>query len=391
MRFLVANHLRLGATPGGLPEQFPTDSQAFSTRAAWFRAVEKAVDHQAHAVVLTGEIVSSHNPGLEPLGPLADGIAHLREANIPVVVVSDGQFTPAVAQRLHIDEGVHFLDDVLHWNPPFTTRREASGEPTIHIVAASLAESADVPVAKPITLDEMDQEGAIWILTDALQPDDIRTRHALVIEPGSVAPLAASEIGTHGAWLVDTDTCEAELLPLASLEFAAIAIDMSAAHTVEDVERIIAQALVAAADDVPVASHLVAHCTLTGATGIYTALADIATDLQQTLALVHEGITIAISGIDIDATPLIDLEPLLGRPDPVGELARLLRALAGDEPFTDAQTHLLEDVEQKLLAVTHARVFGPIVDVPLTTDAPTLLQRSAWAALDTMVRQRGID
>jgi hypothetical protein len=390
MRFLVANHLRLGAAPGGFPEHFPSDSQTFSTRVAWSRAVAQAIERGVHALFLTGEIVSTTNPGLEPLGPLADGIAQLREANIPIVVVSDGRFTPSVARHLHVGDSVHFLDDLLDWTPAITTHREAVDGPGIHVVAASLAESTDVPVNNPITLEEMDRPGSIWILTDALQPDDIRSDHALVIEPGSIAPLAPSEIGTHGAWLVDTDAMEAELLPLANLEFAAIAIDVSDAHNVEDVERIIAQAVIAAAENVPSASHLVVHCTLTGATHVYAALADIATDLQRTLSLEHQGVTIAISGIDIEATPLIDLEPLIGRPDPVGEIARLLHALSSSSDLTEAHTQLLDAVEQKLLAVTHARVFGSIVDAPLA-DAHTLLQRSAWAALDTMVRQRGID
>lgn len=391
MRFLVANHLRLGAAPAGIPELFPSDSHAFTTRAAWSRTVAQAIEQHVHAVFLTGEIIATTNPGLEPLGPLADGIAQLHEANIPVVVVSDGRFTPAVASRLRLDDAVHFLGDALDWNPPITTRREAMDGPAIHVVAASLAESADIPVPHPITLDEMDHPGSIWILTESLQPDEMWGSHPLVIEPGSVAPLSLSEIGTHGLVVVDTDAEEFDLVPLAELEYAAIAIDMSDANTVEDVERMIAQALVAAADDVPTATHLVVHCTLTGATRMYPTLADIATDLQRTLSLEHEGITIAISGIDIDATPLIDLEPLIGRPDPVGEIARLLHALSSGDDLGDTQTQLVAAVEQKLLTVSHARVFGSIVDEPLTADAQTLLQRSAWAALDTMVRQRGID
>lgn len=391
MRFLVVNHPRLGAAPGGVPEHFPIDTPAFSTRAAWLRAVDHAVHHRVHAVFLTGEIISTTNPGLEPYGPLADGIAQLRQAEIPVVAVSDGRLTPAVAQRLRLDDAVQFLDGRLAWDPPITSSRVAIEGPSVHVIAASLAESADVPVPNPVTLDELDQAGAIWILTDALQPDEFRSKHSLVIEPGSVAPLAFIETGTHGAWLVDTEAFEAALIPLAGLEFAAIVIDVSAGQNAEDIERIIAQALVAAADDVHVASHLAVHCTLTGTTGAYADLADIASELQRSLVLEHEGVSIAISGIDIDATPQIDLEPLIDRPDPVGEVARLLHALSSGDDLTDAQSQLVIAVEQKLLAVSHARVFGSIVDTPLAADAQTLLQRSAWTALDTLVRQRGID
>lgn len=394
MRFLVLNHLRLGASPGGIPDLITTDQSAFSTRTAWFRAVEHAIEEQAHAVFLTGEIIAGTNPGLEPFGPLVDGIAQLKQADIPVVAVADGMLTPAIAKRFKLEESVQFVNGHLEWDPPITLGHDELDSPSIHIVAASLAESDDVPVANPVTLDEIDRPGSIWILTDSVQPDVMTGEHALVIEPGTLAPLSDAEIGPHGAWMVDTDAHEATLMPMANLEYAAIAIDMEPANSVEDVERIIAQALIFTADEVletSTATTLVVHCTLVGTTRLYSSLADTAEELQRTLLLDHEGISIAIAGINIDATPPIDLEPLTGRPDPVGEVARLLHALSNDEPLSSPQQQLLTAVDQKLLAVSHARVFGSIVDTPLAADATTLLQRQAWATLDTMVRQRGID
>lgn len=394
MRLLVVNHPRLGAMPGGIPEHVIADRSVHATRAAWFRAVERAVQERVHVLFLTGEIIAPTNTSLEPFGPLTDGIAQLEQADIPVVVVSDGVFTPAMARRFNLERAVQFLEDLLDWDPVVTTSRDVTDGAAIHVIAANLAESTDAPVNNPITLAELDHPGLIWLLTDSLQPDMLNTDHALVLEPGSLTPLSAEESDGHGAWLVHTDTAEASLVPLASLEFAAIEIDVHSARNVEDVERIIAQALIAAADrseDDSIATTLIVHATLTGSTRMYAGLVDIADELQRTLTLEHEGVHIAMSGIDIDATPEINLEPLVGRPDPVGEIARLLQALASGEEPGEAQTKLMTAVEQKLLAVTHARVFGSIVDTPLATDANTALQRQAWAALDTMVRQRGID
>ena len=394
MRFLVANHLRLGAVPGDIPDQAATDHSAHSTRAAWLRVIDRAVQDRVHAVFLTGEIISSTNPGLEPFGPLIDGLTHLQQADIPVVVIADGRFTPEIAQRFGFERAVQFLDDHLDWDPFISTSRDARDGPVIHIIPASLAESTETPVPHPVTLTEIDQPQSIWILTDPLQPDALQGEHALVIEPGSVAPLSPYESGTHGVWLVDTEAFDATLVSMAGLEYAAIAIDMTTAQSVDDAERIIAQALIAAADETLAngnASTLVVYGTLTGATHLYPVLADLATELEHTLILEHAGVTVAIARIENDATPTIDLEPLIGRPDPVGEVARLLHALGTGDDLTESQSQLVSAVEQKLLAVTHARVFGAIVDTPLSADAPTLLQRQAWATLDTMVRQRGID
>lgn len=394
MRFLVANHLRLGATPGDIPDHAGADPSAFSTRAAWLRVVDRAVQVDVHAVFLTGEIIASSNPGMEPFGPLIDGVSRLQQAEIPVIAIADGRVTPETARRFGLDPAVQFLSDRLDWDPPISTGREPVNGLSVHIIPAVLAESADAPVDRPVTQAEIDHPQSIWILTDALQPDALQGEHALVIEPGSVVPLSSDETGTHGAWLVDTDAFDATLLPLTSLEYAAIAIDIEPAQSVEDVERIIAQALIAAADRTNAegnAQTLVVHCTLVGQTRLYAALADIASELQRTLTLDHAGITIAISRIEIDATPKIDLEPLVGRPDPVGEVARLLQALSTGDELTHPQAQLVTAVEQKLLAVTHARVFGAIVDTPLSAAAHTLIQRQAWATLDTMVRQRGID
>src|SRR5690625_1977762 len=69
MRFLSVNHLRLVSSPGGIPSHLATDSRAFSTRAAWQRAVALAVQHDVHAVLLSGQTLSTTNTGLAAWGP----------------------------------------------------------------------------------------------------------------------------------------------------------------------------------------------------------------------------------------------------------------------------------------------------------------------------------
>ncbi len=395
MRFLSVNHLRLGSAPGGIPSHLASDSRAFSTRAAWQRAVALAVQHDVHAVLLSGQTLASTNTGLEPWGPLTDGLAELQQADIPVIAVANGAFTPHNLARFAPDEAVHWLDISLDWDPVFTRSKEVTGNPAVHVIDGALAESHETPVENPITLEQVDHPDTVWILTDPLQGDTANPQFSLLIEPGSTAPLTPHETGRHGAWLIDTEERETRFFPLASLEYASLDIDISGANDLDTFERIITEHLVdyanAARQDGSIAHLLVADITLTGSTRLYPALADTAKDLESMLVIEHDSMTIGIDNIAIDATPPVDLEPLVSRPDPVGEVARLITALDSGSELNEAQARLLTATEQKLLAISHARVFGSILDMEPTVDAHTLLRRQGWATLDALVRQRGID
>lgn len=395
MRFLSVNHLRLGSAPGGIPAHLASDIRAFSSRSVWQKAISLAVREEVHAVLLSGQTLSHTNTGLEPWGPLLDGLADLEQADIPVIAVEDGQFTTQNLARFSSSDNLHWLHDSLNWEPIFTTTMSSLEAPSVRVINGSLAESADAPVAHPVTLDQLDQPNSIWILTNSLQPDAISGEHTLVIEPGSATPLSGRETGQHGVWIIDTETQEAELLPLANIEFASLDVDIGGAVDLDNLERIITASLVEytnQARELGSAAHtFVIDITLTGATRLYPALADTAQELESMLSLEHEGTTIGINSIEIDATPLIDLAPLLNRPDPVGEVARLIDALDTGQALSEAQSHLLGATEQKLLSISHARVFGSILDTEPANDAPGLLRRQSWATLDALVRQRGID
>ena len=395
MRFLSVNHLRLGSSSVGIPADLSPDARIFSARSVWHRAVDLAIREQVHAVLLTGNIFSPTNPSLEPWGPLVDGLAQLQQAEIPVVAIEQGEFTASNLTRFTSADAVHWLDDVLEWDPIFTTDSTLVDGSAVHIVAASLVETTDTPAENPITTEQMNHPDSIWLLTDPLQPDQMAIENALIIEPGSASALSSHETGRHGAWLIDTETRDAELHPLVSIEFASTDIDISAADDLDTLERDITSGLVKLVDtarvDDSIADLMLADVTLSGSSRLYPALAATANELQRMLRIEHDGMVIAMTKVAIDATPAIELEPLLKRPDPVGEVARLLAALQTGSNLNDAQSRLLTAAEQKLLAISHARVFGSILDMEPDTDATTLLRRQGWATLDALVRQRGID
>lgn len=394
MRFLTVNLLRLGARTAGIPYHLQADLPAVYARDVLARIVDIAVDQQVHAVFLTGEVFAADNDGLEPLGPLKNALHTLSHANIPVVAVAHGRFTPDMVASLGLADTVTFVDGELAWRPPITTGTDFVEGGAIHILNSAVTEYDDTP-GDVISLAELDHPDAIWLLTAPKQPDLLRTDNALIIEPGSPIALNPNEINRHGVWLVDTDAFDAHLIPTAPAEFTAIDIDVSNCEHLDDVEQAISQALAKAGNDAlgddSAAQFLLVDITLTGATRLYPGLPALADELRRAMQLEHAGLQIAITDIHIDATPSLDLEPLLQRPDPVGELARLITVLQSNDERSPSQQAIIATAEQRLLAVKHARVFGGIHDTELDHSAEDLLARNAWAMLDSLVRQRGID
>src|SRR5690606_6498332 len=120
------------------------------------------------AVLLSGQTLSPANNGLEPWGPLADGLAELQQAGIPVIAIETGEFTQRNLARFAGNDAVHWLHDSLNWEPIFTISMNEIDRPTVHVIEASLAETSDAPVDNPVTLDQVDQPDSIWLLTDSL-------------------------------------------------------------------------------------------------------------------------------------------------------------------------------------------------------------------------------
>ncbi len=88
----------------------------------------------------------------------------------------------------------------------------------------------------------------------------------------------------------------------------------------------------------------------------------------------------------------------MGRPDPVGEIARLLTALdAGDDEnpvrLSPAQRDLLRRTMTRLRAAHRSRVFTAIGGdpEPALGAARTHLRREGWTLLDALIQQRGME
>ena len=256
---------------------------------------------------------------------------------------------------------------------------------------------------QPVQLDDLvASDTDVWILGAQREPDIIVLDDTTAIEPGATMPMDPAETGIHGATLVELfeeGGAVCELIPLSPVQFADIDIELTGSEDLEAVESAIVRALYDTLDDA-IATNVVASlaavpCTvyLTGPTPLHAELPSFMEELSRSLAVSHQGVTAALSGYEIDTQPQVELEPLLGRPDPVGELARLLRALDDDGDASPAQEALVQRAVDRLVGVHRSRVFAGVAHdaAPDEETARAMLRREAWSVLDALVRQRGVE
>lgn len=424
MRFLIASNLRLGRRIPGVPAHLNLDPARLSTAAAWNRLVDVAVSQDVDAVLLAGNVIDRENRGFEPLGPLEQGLATLERAGIPVVAVAgqqDFETLPAVAKRL--GDAIDVLDadgwdrvaidDVMILG---RSAADAAGQAdlpgalpddmdasTIVMLPASLtSDHAADSTFQPVGQDDLTGTPVkLWILGGQREPGLIAHGATNVLEAGATCPLDPDETGPYGAWLVDAGhSAEHRHLPLSPVRFERIEIDITGAETLDDVENRVVEALhetlARSMSDDPLGQLLCVPCviTLTGNTSHTPELPELMEELAATLDIQREGVVVAITDVRIDARPNIALGPLLGRPDPVGELARLLIWLDGgavERP--DAHAALLQRTLTRLRGVHRARVFAAVANDPEPDAdlARDILRRESWTALDALIRQRGVE
>lgn len=441
MRLLCASDLHLGRRPTGIPDHLGLDPARLATVTVWDALVELALAERVDAVLLAGNVIDRENRRFEPLGPFERGLTELGRKTIPVyaiagdhdfdvlrriagndrsgtlrVVGSDGRWEQV---PLAADDGTPVT--LVAWSAPAQSHPgtplagfpalESHDQPVIAMLHASIAgEQPEPGDYAPVTRNDLgDQPVDLWIAghghTPLFDMDDV----VPLLKPGAGSLLGPRERGPRGAWIVDVEqtdearTVEARHVPLAPVRFTDVPLDVTGIAEIETIEtglvRAIHEALTTANAEDP-GGHLVClGCNLTvrGRTPFHTAIPELVHDLARTLDVEDRSVIAAITSVTIDTQPDIDLEPLVGRPDPVGEVARLLQSLdeSGDalDDLAPAQQRLLQQTATRLQAAHRARVFAPIAGDPepdLAT-AATHLRREGWTVLDALIGQRGME
>ena len=442
MRLLCASDLHLGRRATGIPEHLGLDPARFATSTVWDQVVETALRERVDLVLLAGDVVDRENRLFEALGPLERGLNTLSRHDVPVLAVagehdfdtlrrvaddSDGRLTllgrDGRWQTETIEHEGHPALRVAGWSAPGQTFHgnalagfaEVAGQggvapPVVAVLHGTVVDddadaATDAEVFAPVHRAELAaQDVALWVVGHAHAPSVAVSGGAAVLEPGAVCPLRPDDTGPHGARVVEVvpdAPVQARLVALAPIRYQDVPVDFTEAHEAADVEgslvRALHDALAAALGDDP-HGHLLCVCcrvTVSGRTRLHDEAPGIVRDLARTLDIQERGVVAAIGEVIVDTRPDIDLEPLVRRPDSVGEIARLLAALESDDPehLSGSQRELVQRTVTRLQYVHRARVFATIAADPEldSVEARRQLRRQGWDVLESLIRQRGVE
>lgn len=400
--------------------------------ATWDALIDVARTESVDAIIIAGDLIDRENPRFEPVGPIERGLTTLARHNIPVVIVAgdddvgtlrtlvenDATGTLQVLGQDGIWETTTVTGDssdtltIAGWSAP---GRSISGSPVANLNNALGNSDPDVVVLHgtpkgsaggfaPIPTAHMtDNPASLWIAGAPFAPDVNTIDGTTVLVPGSAAALSPDDTGTRGAWIADIDGRKLDLrqIPLAAVRFDQLEIDLTGCGDIDAAEsRIIGelQATLETAVTTDAGNNLLAICVhliISGRTPAFAALPAQLEEISRTIDLQQRGVVLTIASVTNNMQPNIELESLAQRADPVGETARILQAL--DAPALDDMPVPYQDLVRRtvtrLSSVHRSRVFAAVSGDPEpgVDAARSLLRREAWATLNALVQQRGID
>ncbi|PZQ47526.1 MAG: hypothetical protein DI556_16895 [Rhodovulum sulfidophilum] len=357
MRFLHAADLHLDS---------PLRSQALrdadfarrltgTSRRVLGRLVDAAIEHEVAALLLAGDIFDNGVGDVTSRAALAAELRRLGKAGIPTVMIRGNHDALLDHARYGpLEEGVTLLDaarptvqvgDAAIHGLGFEARHVAAsllprypaperGRINLGLMHTSLggAEGHD-PYAPCSEADLLGHGYDYWALGHIHRRFERRSETALAVMPGIPQGRHAREPGRGSATLVEIDGggVRAREIPLASVVFETIELDLGGARSLGERVEAIGKALAGAArPGVEVAARL----RLRGA-GTLAAEAGLARRLAEERCE-------EIEGVHLEA---VRLAPAVARPAPgvVADLAALMRADADTPGFRDAAAEFLDE------------------------------------------------
>lgn len=448
MKLLCASDLHLGRRTVGIPEHLGLDPARFATSAVWDQVVETALRERVALVLLAGDVVDRENRLFEALGPLERGLNTLNRHGIAVYAVAGEDDFDTLRRVADSDEGGGLTTSLTllgrdgrwqgvtvgpegqpalrlaGWSAPGQTFRGSVLAGFAEWLGSAAGSDDDrTPLVGLFhgTVTDGERHGAdfahvarrelrgygvtLWVAGHAHAPNFAPVDGGgAVLEPGAICPLRPVETGPHGAWIVEIERdrpVAARLVALAPVRFEEVAVDLSGAADVAEVEaaliRALHDALAAALREDPHGQLLCVSCRVCvgGQTRLHGEVPAIVHDVARTLDIQERGVVAAVGDVEVETRPPLDLDPLVRRPDSVGEIARLLAALEADDPhgLSDAQRELVGRTVTRLQSVHRARVFAAVAGdrEPDVEDAKRHLRRQGWNVLASLIQQREVE
>lgn len=437
MRLLLSGDLHLGRKSSRVPGTVPGTAAAD----AWMRLVDTAIGHDVDAVLLSGDLVDEDNRYFEAIGPLERGLDGLHTAGIPVVAVAgnhDHDVLPALARRLPPNrltllgaggrwehttlaarrgpERVH----VLGWSFPSRVVRASPLDEAVPVIPTDapviglLHGDLDVPTSPyaPLARGAFARwPAAAWLLGHIHAPGfRQRAGDVPLLYPGSPQPLDPGESGVHGVWIGELGAAHdfsARLVPVASVQYHVVSVDLSPCTTVSEARDTTVQALRASARtaraDSEHVQHVAARVRLTGITSLHGTLGPLVSQLRGVDelgapevtgdgdAITTRGVTTGVTHVEDTTRAPHDLAALATGHDAIGLVARLLLDLeAGRLDAVDPALWRAACVTPAVLE--RAKPFAGVCEAGDVSEQEVAarLSRQAERLLDALLAQRTV-
>lgn len=422
---LCTGDIHLGRHPSRIPEF--AERSNLSTGNVWSNIAQVAIDRNVDAVLISGDIGDRANQYFEVFGSFERGLEKLEQHEIPVVVVAgnhDAEFLPKIVQDIQSDV-LEFLGSGGEWE---RLTLEAGDETELHIDGWSFPrQHVGTSPVESYSLDEPDQgrhlgllhadldatdsthapvsspelEGlpvGCWVLGHIHAPGKRLEGEPTVFYPGSPQPLDPGEPGAHGPWLLTWETGNGwtlDQVPLATVRYDSVRVDVSGASTPEDTAPAISEAVSQAIQDVDSPDYLelfLPRVILEGRCEAHSELIERADDLASQLSLSESGVSIEPEQIDVNTKPDVDLSELADDRGPIAYLAQLILELDRGDPGEDYAS-LLSDAESQLNKAQNASAYALLrkegrLDSPDAEYAINIIEREARRVLDELLLQK---
>jgi len=251
----------------------------------------------------------------------------------------------------------------------------------------------------PVHSSELvDTPADAWLLGHIHKPQVHRSDDPFVVYSGSPQALDPGERGSHGPWLITVDTTgsvNAAQIPLASLRYDALEVDVGQAADWKDVPSIVSDRLseyVRSIVETGPLDLLLVRVTLTGRTAAHNRLIDKQGSIEDQLSFKKGSVPVRVEEIEIETRPEVDLEELAKGDSPAAYLADLLLTLERGE--TDEEhRQLVTDARDAMQRAHASSAYNELrredtVDRSGETDAIETLERQARLLLDELLEQK---
>lgn len=430
MRILATADLHIGRRPGGIREEW---ARRYSCGDMWLRIADAAIEHQAEAVLLAGDVVDQANQFFEALSPLEEGLRRLAASAIEVVAVSGNHDCDVLAEidRAQSCANFRLLGRGGQWEELRLPNPEA---PRLQLFGWSFPRSVvrespltDFPSHKvdprlpclgllhadrnardskyaPVTDQELEATPHIrWLIGHVHKPDPLGQSWKSLV-PGSPMglDLGPGECGPHGPLLIDFASTppSIERLRLAPVRYERPELDLGVLTEERDVCSRFLEAVRTTAETIvdqdPTLEVLCIRPRVTcesrlRADEIHRRLEPLWEEQQPISA---EPAQVWVEGVELELRPHVDLAALAVGQGVLAQLALMLQELEDGAALSEQTSRLIDSVAVRRSTIEAESTFSVLPSQDPEADAEqsrAVLRHEAWGLLHELLRERNGD